>query len=271
MRGRSDEKVFQEHLYYLTEVQIDSDFMPKPPEPEIGTSLIKAIANTDSTDALAELGDIGIDRFLEDSFLNGIPALGFLLKFVRTGRDIRDWNFTRKIVKFLQSTAQFTPEERLQFIEKLESDPNFARDTGERLIILIDRLDELDKIPLLAKLFRAYINDRIDLALFRRLASALDRAFIDDLNSLLELDRYSGKQAFFKQLLLSGLTEISDRSRVSNPRKDREKSRRMGVPAPVPFGISNPLNSSDDDDYAYLGLEISELGQLFVEIMNETF
>lgn len=242
--------------------------MAKPAEPEIGTSMTRAIVSTEIPDALAELGDITIEHFLDGKFfgiLCDIPYLGFIPKIIRSGRDFRDWDFTRKIIQFFQST-ELTEKERIKFSEKLERDPNFARDTGERLLIIIDRLDEIDKIPLLAKLFKAYIDDRIDLALFRRLATALDRAFIDDIKSLLELENPHERPPFFKQLLISGLTEISDRPTVTN--REKQRARGMGI-SPIALKSANPFQTPNDD-YVNLRFEVSELGKIFIEIVKET-
>ncbi|MEG3440170.1 hypothetical protein V0288_23775 [Pannus brasiliensis CCIBt3594] len=239
--------------------------MPKPDEPEISTSIVRAIADTEISDAITELGDITIDLFLNDSFLRDLPVLGFLLKFIRSGRDIRDYFFTRKIFKFCQST-KLTEKERSKFSEKLAEDPRFARDTGEKLMIIIDQLDEIDKIPMLAKLFKAYIDDRIDRALFRRLASAIDKAFIDDLNSLLKLEDLYERPPFFKQLLLSGLTEMSDQLSVTNWEKQRARGRGL---APLRPSSVHPFQNSNDD-YVNLRFEVSELGKLFIEIVKET-
>jgi len=58
----------------------------------------------------------------------------------------------------------------------MHADPEKAREVGEHLVLMLDRLDDLAKAVLLARAFKVFLMWRIDRPLFDRLASALDRA-----------------------------------------------------------------------------------------------
>jgi hypothetical protein len=71
--------------------------------------------------------------------------------------------------------------ERQAFVQQFDNDPKFKKKTGERLLIVLDRLDDERKADMLGKLFRAYMSNQIDELLFGRFSGILNRAFFPDL------------------------------------------------------------------------------------------
>jgi hypothetical protein len=94
------------------------------------------------------------------------------------------WIFEKKILRFLIELEKVLLEKRVGFVSKLNADSKHAREVGEKLLILIERIDDLDKPALLARVFAAYLEQEIDYELFIRLASVIDRALVSDIMRL---------------------------------------------------------------------------------------
>jgi hypothetical protein len=74
-------------------------------------------------------------------------------------------------------------DERERFIAKVEQRGN-RRQLGDTLLLLLDRLDDLEKPEVLARLFAAYVRGRYDFPTFRRLSTALERISLVSLPTL---------------------------------------------------------------------------------------
>jgi hypothetical protein len=232
----------------------------------IGESLLSAITHSDAPDAMGELAELGIDRLLSEGLLQDIPFLGTLFKCIKTGVTIKDWVFVRKVGHFLLALHEINPHEKKAFQEKLNNDPEMAKKVSESLIIILDRLDDLEKPQILAKLFNAHIEEKIDFSTFRRLASAVERAYIDDLKDIiqekLDAERINVVQ---EQLLISGLTKIQNIATVSKPSSSNSRpSYRPKPPKPFPQSQSN----FEMIGRAHIQSILSELGHLYVKIMK---
>jgi hypothetical protein len=137
-----------------------------------------------SADILADLGEIAIDSFLKNGPIKDIPIFGSALKGIQGYKAIRDYFFIQKLYEFVRNPSTIDPEKRQQFRDKMAKDRNFAKRTAMHLTVVLDRLDELEKAALFAKIFSAYINGIIAQQQMKRLASALDRALFADIIAL---------------------------------------------------------------------------------------
>lgn len=73
----------------------------------------------------------------------------------------------------------------------MENNNDEQKKSGEVLTLVLDRFDDLSKPRLLAVIFQAYARRQIGFDEFRRLARAIDLAFVDD---LLELARFAQRE-----------------------------------------------------------------------------
>jgi hypothetical protein len=137
-----------------------------------------------ASEILGDWGEIALDSFLKNGPIKDIPVFGAALKVIQGGKALRDFFFIRKLYEFVQNAPDIEPTKKQQFREKLETDLDFAERTATHLAVILDRLDELEKAALLAKMFAAYIEDIIDQQQMKRLASALDRTLLADIIAL---------------------------------------------------------------------------------------
>jgi hypothetical protein len=181
------------------------------------------------------------DQFFEDSLFKDIPILGTAVNVAKLGKTITDRIFLRKVANFLVSLSNIKETERKKFYSKLETDQKLRDKTGEVLVLILDRFDDLEKPEILSKIFMAYIKDLVNFDQFRQLASAVDLAYIEDLKKLIRSS--TDTQDFKEGLLRTGLTAIS----------------QYGLPVGNAVGGGKKL--------VYSQIKITDLGNLFIEIM----
>jgi len=101
---------------------------------------------------------------------------------------VREQFFIEKTVLFLKGFEDIDEEFRTK-LDKAISDHRYKDDLESRLIIALDRFDELAKADALFKFFVAYINKEIDQQEFLRYLYVLDKVdfhnmkFIEDFYS----------------------------------------------------------------------------------------
>ena len=122
--------------------------------------------------------ELGLDAFLDDGILKDIPVVGTAFKILKAGASIKDAFFKQKLYTFLRALGQVSVNERLKFIKRMDVDPNYKANVGEKLLVVIDRLDDIEKARLLADALAGHIQDRYDYKAFCALASAIDRIII---------------------------------------------------------------------------------------------
>jgi hypothetical protein len=188
---------------------------------------------------LADFGEVALDVTLEEGLLKDIPVIGSAIKIAAITKNIPNQLFLSKMKRFLQKIDKISQEDKENFIQDLDSKPELKSKVGEYLVLIIDRLDDMDKTDILAELFIKYVKNNIDLETFRRLASAIDIAFIEDIKALI---MNSSDNQCLINLVRSGLSVVSS----------------TGVPA-MAFG----------GNVIHIGVHISDIGNLFIKLMNE--
>ncbi|MCR5890397.1 hypothetical protein LRS06_21960 [Hymenobacter sp. J193] len=156
----------------------------------LGLSLLDdGVAATNLTDATVDTAEAFLDGLTAmGDVMEAFPVFGTLVKLIRTGFSIHDRLFMQKMATFLLELKNVSVDERYRFVRDMDGDPAFKKKVGAKLILLLDRVDDLEKASVLGKLFRAYLVGRADYVLFGRLASIVDRAYLPDLAQLQRRD-----------------------------------------------------------------------------------
>ena len=151
-------------------------------------SIVSTLAQRGVVDFVADAGEITLDQFLEDGVLREIPVVATAMRLYRAGVGVRNYLFIKKLLNFLKRLSDIPEAKREAFVDKLSRDQATARRVGESLLMLLDRFDDMEKPQLLARAFKAYMDDRIDFVTFRRLGLAIERVFTADLMQLPQID-----------------------------------------------------------------------------------
>ena len=159
------------------------------PEGELEGSLLSVIGGAGGKDLLQDAAEFSLDALLDDGVLKDIPVVGTVAKLYGVAARVQGYVFTKKVRRFLTELAAIPLAERERFAERLERDPEQREKTADALIVLLDKLDDLAKAPLLARAFSRYVRAEFDFTTFRRLATAVDRCLVDDLDALEKIEK----------------------------------------------------------------------------------
>lgn len=158
-------------------------------EKKIETNLIQAIGSSEIKNITVDFCEIGLDSILEDGLIKDIPILGTIAKLYSAGSSIHGKIFEKKVINFLFELNKTSEEERIDFIEKINSDEKQAQRIGEHLLVILDRLDDLKKPRILARIMAELMKGKIDYEMFVRLSSVVDKSLVSDLNKLKEFQK----------------------------------------------------------------------------------
>jgi len=212
------------------------------PQDELGISVLKSACSSEAKDLAVEWAEIGLDTLFDEGVLKDAPILGSIVKLCMVSKTIRDRLFVRKVWDFLRGCPKFNNLEKMGFVREHLNDPEKAQKLGDAIVLILDKLDDLEKPSMLAKLFAALVRCEIPLECFRRLATAIDIGFIEDLKALAFPQKHAPDSLFIylPNLVRTGLVEIGEKP---DPSAYFEGSYR-------------------------LDFKVSQLGEIFIKCMN---
>lgn len=147
--------------------------------------IVNSIGNTiidDNSDLLVDIGELGIDFVFDDSPLKEIPVVKTIYSIAKTGIAIRDRHLLNKTLIFINklNSNNLSSEEYNEYKSKLkEKDKNIYKEL-EHIVIILDKLVEKEKAVILANLYTAYINKKINFSEFKNFTLILDNFLLFD-------------------------------------------------------------------------------------------
>ena len=125
------------------------------------------------------------DSILSSNALETFPVIGAIIGLGKAGLAVHHVLFVKKIERFLTDIKSVTHKEKEEFIKKLEEDPSYKQLVVENLLLLIDRIDDMEKTVFVADLFKAHMRGSINYDTYRRFASIIDKTLVTDLKAFL--------------------------------------------------------------------------------------
>lgn len=135
-------------------------------------------------DAFLEGGEAALDLLTDNEAVKAVPVVGTAIKMLKGVDDTRNRALAAKLQKFIQAPSLQCSSALHKLRIGISSDRKEANKVGETLFLILDKMTDLDKPALLARVFRAYLDEQISSIDLRRLAHAISGAFTDDLISL---------------------------------------------------------------------------------------
>ena len=188
-----------------------------------------------------DVAEVAFDALLKDGILKDLPIIGSIVTLLKGTMDIRDRIFVAKIARFLFNLSSTPFEQRESFKREIHQNAKTKRKVGTSLVLILDRLDDIEKTDFLAECFKAYLCKKISFDQFRRLSAAIDIAFMDDLKTICG-ERSNAEEA--EQIYLSNLA-------------------RTGLVKFIASGIQGTWNEMGNIKYS-----LSPLGRQFVSIVT---
>lgn len=153
----------------------------------------------------SDILEYGIDFFTENEVVKDFPILGTVIKIGFTVKSISDRIFLKKIERFLFQFELIKETELENYISKTLDDKERQK-VGENLLLIIDRLSDLEKPTYLSICFYGYLNNRISLDISLSLGQAIDSCHISDLTGFISNPE---DEKCLDRVVKGGLAEIS--------------------------------------------------------------
>lgn len=169
---------------------------------DLELSLVETVVSDNLVESLGSISEALLDSVLEDGVLQNIPFFDVLYKAGKIVLDVRDKLFAKKVLKFLIELKNISQHDRLKFIKELES--NTGQKAGEVLIMLLERLDHMEKPKIIANLFKAQIRGDILMDDFVRFSHCVDKGFLPDLK---KLESFKNMMGYGKGYYIAGTAE----------------------------------------------------------------
>lgn len=141
-------------------------------------SFIETLKDSDLKELAANFSEIGLDKILEEGLFKDIPVISTFQKIFNVTKNISNYFFAKKLLKFLSGVSTIPFKERQKLIQQIDLDKNSAKKLGGTILLLLDRMDHMDKPQLMANAFKAFLQGRIDIDCFLKLSHAIDRIMI---------------------------------------------------------------------------------------------
>ena len=103
-----------------------------------------------------------MDALVEDGLFKDVPVISTITVY-RIGKSFRERHHLAKLISFLNviNKGIVDEEKRNSYREKFASNEKFRNQELEYIMVLIDRYISLDKPQMLAKLYLAYLDEKI--------------------------------------------------------------------------------------------------------------
>jgi hypothetical protein len=228
-------------------------------ENKINDSFKATIASNEALSLAKDYSEVALDSILNNGILKDIPLVGTVIGLFKMGNSLKEQHTIKKILVFINQSADIPKEDREAFLTKLSDNDDYQESIAEKVLLLIERLDETKKAEIVGNLFRLMVMGVIGKDYFLRLSGIVERALLYDVLALHYRYSYFGRDwtgdqpydinsANESALAAFGLMKLKLGTKPS------EIARANGL---INSGLTDPT----------LGYEISSLGQELANLM----
>jgi hypothetical protein len=149
-------------------------------ETNLEIALLDSIASSDLKSLAIGGTEILLDSVLDDGVLKDIPVIGVVARLSSAGIRVREALFAKKLLSFLIPLSDISETERAEYLVKLDRDGGKER-IAQALLLIIERLDDLMKPEILARIVKEAILGNITTDEMLRMAAVVDKILLADL------------------------------------------------------------------------------------------
>ena len=162
----------------------------------ISNSFEKTLKDSDLQSVGGNLSELIIDSVIEDGVLKDIPIVSTIIGLSNIGMKISDRILLNKIISFLIELKNIPISKREEMVNKIDKSKKYEIKVGEKILLIIDRCNDYENSKFVAKLFSAYIMEKIDYADFLRGANIIQSVEINDFKKFLKLEKNKFQYSF---------------------------------------------------------------------------
>ena len=146
----------------------------------LSVSLVDTLRKSDLQEVTIDLAEVGLDSVLNQGILKDIPFIGAFVGVAKTAVSIRDAQFLKKMIYFLTELHNIPADKREKQIKKIQENSNYRIKVGEKLLYIIEKCDDHNKAEIIGKLFKCYLEEKLDYDSFLRASVSIEKLYLDD-------------------------------------------------------------------------------------------
>lgn len=137
-------------------------------------------------DFIFDLSELGIDSILQTGLIKDIPIVQMIYGLGKTAQNIYDRNLLNQTLVFIKefNTGIIQNDKLIAYKSTINSNPQKCEQELGRILTLLNSYIDKDKSILLAKIFKAYLNQYIDWNDFCEYSEIINRLFVQDISIL---------------------------------------------------------------------------------------
>lgn len=161
-----------------------------------------------ASDVLGDGTDEALHSLFERGVFDEVPVIGWFVKACNVASDIQAYRFCKKIYKFVFLTQDYDRKELEKFWHEY-SEVN--QENGYELMLsVLDKIDNLNKVGVMANLLRAKLEGQLSIENYIRLVASLQQIPYVDLMCLPDYLESIGTRHDTYMLLAAGLLYNSE-------------------------------------------------------------
>lgn len=187
----------------------------------------KDIVFSNIEDTMIDYGEIGLDSILncfDIDILKEVPALKTIVSIYKTLSIVNERKLLKNTYIFIRefNSGNLNEIKKREYQYKINNNSELAEKELGRILILLNTFIDDQKIILLSKLFKTYINEVISWDEFCEFSEVINRLFLQDIDILLkifseEIKILRNNETFFRAERLNsiGLIMLNSKSKFS--------------------------------------------------------
>ena len=152
-----------------------------PMQNRLANSLRDTIKSDEALDLTKEWSQFGLEALISNDMLKHIPFLNTAVDLYKIGKSLRDRHLIKKIAVFLSRLAELSDDEKDTFIDEMSKHDKYGDTLCDKMLLILDKLDEAAKAEILGNLARMFAKRVISKDTFIRMTAVVERAVFYDL------------------------------------------------------------------------------------------
>jgi hypothetical protein len=142
-----------------------------------------------TSDILKDYAELGIDSVLDAGVLKDIPIISTIFGVSKVINSVHERNLIKNLLLFLNelNSGNIDKEKLTNYKARLNSNKKEAEKELGRVLIILNQIIDNDKSIMLGKIFKAYVNEKIDWNQFCEFSEIVNRLFLQDVDALKQI------------------------------------------------------------------------------------
>lgn len=218
-----------------------------------------------ATDSL----ELAIDQLLNEGILKDIPIVNFLWSGLKVVKSAREVLYVKKFFKFLAAVQDVSEDEKEKFLSDLSRDHENKDRLFEKILLILEQLDEVKKADYLGKTLLLLAKSDITFSEFYRVSASINAVNLDDLQVL--FDDTAGVLVSADSMLAKTIMDLRYSEKLETAQallragilieKPELKARGYGQPR-----RSMPARGEKYDDEMEMRITLSRVGEILSQI-----